>query len=166
MVSKNLGDVERWQGLKLLKASHNPRHFSRKDKNGKHIPMHARAEAAASYLEEEIWGSNEGEEDTSADEIWDGSMYPIIINYLGIKLTDIEPEELQGVVEKAKRKKTAGLDDIPMEVFKELEPGTLAINKLLELLNDWWNNESITEDNLKARVVLIFKNGDTSGFTF
>ena len=33
---------------------------------------------------------------------------------------------------------------------------------LLELLNEWWETENIPEEVLLARVVLVFKKGDTS----
>ena len=36
----------------------------------------------------------------------------------------------------------------------------------MELLNEWWNNEHIPEEDLRARVVLIFKKGDTSNFPY
>ena len=33
--------------------------------------------------------------------------------------------------------------------------------KVLEILNLWWDEESVPEEALRARVVLIYKNGDT-----
>ena len=38
------------------------------------------------------------------------------------------------------------------------------LNRVLELLNTWWREENIEEEDLKARVVLIFKKGDSNKF--
>ena len=35
---------------------------------------------------------------------------------------------------------------------------------ILDMLNEWWNNEDIPEDMLKARIVLIYKQGDTNKY--
>ena len=47
-----------------------------------------------------------------------------------------------------------GPDEIPMEVFKELDRESL--EKVAEILNIWWENEQIDEDFLKATVCLIY----------
>ena len=47
-----------------------------------------------------------------------------------------------------------------MEIYKELDIG--GKQNLLEVLNDWWVNENMPEEALRARIVLIFKKGDTS----
>ena len=35
---------------------------------------------------------------------------------------------------------------------------------MLELLNHWWREEDMPEEMLKARVVLIYKKGDTNKY--
>ena len=67
--------------------------------------------------------------------------------------------ELKRVVNKLKRRKAAGPDGVPMELIKELDEGIM--ERVLEVLNQWWREEIIPEDVLKARVVLIFKKGNT-----
>jgi len=64
------------------------------------------------------------------------------------------------VLKKLKRKKAPGPDGIPNEIWKEMD----YINRiyLLKLLNEWYLNETIAEEDLLAHVVLIFKKGDTS----
>ena len=47
-----------------------------------------------------------------------------------------------------------------MEAYKEMDDENL--EKLVEIMNEWWNNEEIPDENLQARIVLIFKKGDTS----
>ena len=47
-----------------------------------------------------------------------------------------------------------------MEFFKELTD--IKFDGLLEVLNEWWNTEEILEEQLRARSVLIFQEGDSS----
>ena len=42
-----------------------------------------------------------------------------------------------------------------------MELETPALYQLLDILNDWWNNEVFPEELLQARVVLIFKKGNS-----
>ena len=44
-----------------------------------------------------------------------------------------------------------------MELFLEMNDENLG--KVVEIMNDWWNTERVP---LRARVVLIYKKGDTS----
>ena len=47
-----------------------------------------------------------------------------------------------------------------MELFKELTDVKREIFRAI--LNEWWAKEDIPEEQLQARVVLIFKKGDSS----
>ena len=49
-----------------------------------------------------------------------------------------------------------------MEIFKELDNENL--REILGILNNWWNEENIPEEQLQARVVMIYKKGDTSKY--
>ena len=71
-------------------------------------------------------------------------------------------EELELVIKKVKRRTAPGPDEMPTEVLKEL--GAECSEMVLELLNIWWRAEETQEDMLRARVVLIFKKGDTSNY--
>ena len=68
--------------------------------------------------------------------------------------------ELKAVLKKFKRRKAKGPDGIPMEVYKELNSENKT--KLLELLNSWWEKEDIPEETLIAKIIFIYKKGDTS----
>ena len=46
-----------------------------------------------------------------------------------------------------------------MEVYKELHPKSEGMKQLVTLLNKWWREENMTEEETRARVVLIFKEG-------
>ena len=49
-----------------------------------------------------------------------------------------------------------------MEIFKEMNEDCL--EAMAFLLNKWWNGEEIQEGTLQARVVLIYKKGDTGTY--
>jgi hypothetical protein len=47
-----------------------------------------------------------------------------------------------------------------MEIFKEMDDANL--EAIRQILNEWWNEENVPQETLKARVVLLFKKGHTS----
>ena len=47
-----------------------------------------------------------------------------------------------------------------MEIFKAMNKCNL--EEILKILNKWWNEEEIPEEQLRARIVLIFKNKGNS----
>ena len=49
-----------------------------------------------------------------------------------------------------------------MEIIKEMDDQCLKL--IVNLLNSWWKEKEIPEDMLQARVVLIYKKGDTGKF--
>jgi hypothetical protein len=61
---------------------------------------------------------------------------------------------------KLKRRKAPGPDEIPNEVFKEMDKENR--EEIRKLINKWWHEEEIPEDTLRARIALILKKGDTS----
>ena len=69
-------------------------------------------------------------------------------------------KEVKETLKKFKRHKAPGPDEIPMEFFKEITD--VKLDGLLEVLNDWWKSEEVPEEQLQARIVLIFKKGDSS----
>ena len=77
-------------------------------------------------------------------------------------LEKIKMGELISVVKKAKRRKAAGPDEVPMEIIKEMDDDNKEL--ILELLNQWWENEEIPKEQLQARIALIFKKGSTDKF--
>ena len=47
-----------------------------------------------------------------------------------------------------------------MEIFKKMNRGNL--EEILKIINKWWLEEEIPEEQLSARIVLIFKNKGNS----
>ena len=74
---------------------------------------------------------------------------------------DIHIKELRKVLKKCKWRKAPGPDEVPMEIFKEMD--TESMRGVLHILNQWWSEEAIEpEEAVYARVVLLYKKGDTS----
>ena len=87
---------------------------------GTKVTYKNKAEAAATFLENNIWNNKKPE---GADQ---EVRKPKIINWdLGINIEDFTYEELRVVIRKLKRKKAAGPDRTLMEYFKELDEENL-----------------------------------------
>ena len=77
-----------------------------------------------------------------------------------IDTIEIKLEEITKAIHRLRRRKATGLDEIPMEFFKEMDEEQM--EKFRQLLNIWWTEENLPDETLMARVVLIFKKGDTN----
>ena len=71
-------------------------------------------------------------------------------------------EEIRAAIKKRKRRKAPGPDEIPTDLLKEMTEEN--ISEIQELFKQWWEQEDIDKEELKARVVLIYKKGDTNKF--
>ena len=63
---------------------------------------------------------------------------------------------------KAKRRKAPGPDEMPMEAMLEMD--TESLEEIRQVLNHFFETEQMPEGYLRARVVLIFKKGQTQAF--
>jgi len=157
MVAEDLDPRDRWFGLKCLRKDIDPIPYAMKDKANKRVPMRGRAQAAAEYLAEKIWGEVDTERSSSA------SVAPppkIVDAPLNMKQEDFELDELIKAIRRLKRRKSPGPDGTPIELFKELQGP--ALGDILDLINQWYANKAIPLEVAQARVVLIFKKGDKS----
>ena len=128
-----------------------------KKTQGHYIPLHQIAQESAQRLATAQWG------DTGRNYQPGGSsgsfLAPRTITN-EFCLLPITWEEVTKVLKKFKRRKAPGPDELPVELLKELtQEGK---HQLVLLMNDWWNDEKLPEKANWARVVLIFKKGDTS----
>ena len=154
-LSSQLDSRDRWAGIRALRNEYQPNPYHRKKSDGSHIPKHRIAEEAAKHLAENQWGSNDN------GELADRSTERIVTEEVRYDVGEIRLMELQKVVRKFKRRKSPGPDDVPMEIFKEMDEESL--QSVLNILNQWWLAEKIEpEEALFARVVLLYKKGDTS----
>jgi hypothetical protein len=67
-------------------------------------------------------------------------------------------EEVKEALENSKNRKTTGLDELNMEVFKH--GGTISQLRLMHLSNMCWKTCAILKDWLKAEVISLFKKGN------
>ena len=68
--------------------------------------------------------------------------------------------EVKTAVEKLKKKRASGPDDVPAEYWQTMVETTDGIAWLTRLCNQCWKEESIPEDWHLANVVAIHKKGD------
>ena len=61
-------------------------------------------------------------------------------------------KELKDILKQFKRRKSPGPDEVPMEIFKSMNE--LNLDEVIKILNEWWNEEYIPEEQLEARIVL------------
>ena len=64
-------------------------------------------------------------------------------------------EEIQRYLKQCKRRKSPGPDEIPLEFLMEMNQSNLC--EVMWILNKWWKEEDIPDEELKARVVMIHK---------
>jgi len=148
---------DKWMGLKKLKKKYVPIPYFRKTKEGVPIKRTEQAQKVAEFLRDNIWGleQNIGKDKTLNKEI--------INKGLNFKLSPFEMQELEAAIKKLKRNRAPGPDELTSDFFKELD----YLNKIyiLNIINKWWIEEKINEEELMAHVVMIFKKGDTSDLT-
>ncbi len=70
------------------------------------------------------------------------------------RVCEIDIWEIKAIIKRLKRRKAAGPDEIPVELLKEL--GEEGLWEIKNLLNEWWRAEEISEEQMRARVVLIY----------
>ena len=153
--------AEKWQGIKYIKNDFQPNVYARTDKNGRPVRLDQRAEATAEYLDDVQWKPKD-----KGNDILDVSG-KVNEDLRHRRMDDPKPQiddgpitmdELDRVVRKLKRNKSPGPDDITTDWVKDLDAECRQL--LLELLNEWWNNESMTEEMDQARVASLYKKGD------
>ncbi len=124
--------------------------------------MKERAQKAAEYLGEEQWGTKETEEEIRTRRQKLNKKKIVAKAEEKYRVGEITKKELKMVIKKLKRRKAPGPDEIPTDFFKEMDEDTR--EEIRELLNKWWREEDIPEEELEARVVMIYKKGDTSKY--
>ena len=152
MVSKDLDIRDRWMGIRALKKGYQPIPYRLKNTHGRRVTVGNKAEEAAKFLEQKIWGA------TGYDSPISTQRGPIYQTPLNIREGPISMSELKDVIKDLKRHKAAGPDKIPAEFFKEMDQDSR--RHVLGILNVWWDRGDMPETTLQARVVLIYKKGD------
>ena len=68
-------------------------------------------------------------------------------------------DELKNALRMAKNNKQPGPDNVIMELLKWLDAQNR--ESLLDMLNQWWRHKNAPDELFMARVVPIYKKGDT-----
>ena len=76
--------------------------------------------------------------------------HKIVTRDLGMKLTDIDMNELVWAINKLKRGKAAGPDCLPIDRYKEMN--TIQLQPVMQMLNSWWNGGTIPDEAKQAQV--------------
>ena len=155
MIGPELDIRDQFMGLRRLRKPYVPVPLSIKDSQGKHVPLHRRAQFAAEFLGKEIWGEAHPTPQELVHQIASDSL---VTDDLRMNTGEITLSELEGAIRKLQRGKAAGPDGLPIDIFKELNPN--GQNMILHLLNTWWNGEQLSPEITQAHVVLIFKKGN------
>ena len=122
-----------------------------KDKDGIRVGPSRRADAIADYLHTVQWKA-----ETLPPEKNRGK---ILNNTLDFNTSAFTIDELNFAIRKANNNKAAGPDEVTAELFKFLNPQNRTC--VLNVINEWWSSETLPAEQLRARVVTIFKKGDT-----
>ena len=131
----------------------------RKHGTGEHARMEDRASKAAEYLDTFQWGRTDQERAERRARHWENGR--IVRGDKWYETETITMEELLWVIKKIKRRRAPGPDEISTGISKEFGPEGKVL--VFELFNRW-NNEEVPEEMFRARVVLIYKKGNTSKY--
>ena len=124
MVSRELDEREYWMGLRQLKKGYTPIPYAFKDVRGRTVSMGARAEAAAEFLAERIWGLGDQVGAARESRIWEEDA--------PAREEELTVGEIRSVIRKLKRNKAAGPDGVPVDLFKEMGDENLADSRAVE----------------------------------
>ena len=149
---KELPDArETWQGVKDLKREPQPQFIRLRDLNGELVAPKDRAETIATYLEQKHW-NNPSEHTMPRSDALQRLQDQFNVGQFTLL-------EFDQALKTTKNNKQAGPDGIAMELFKWMDAENR--NFLLNIINHWWRHKQAPESIFRARVVSIFKKGDT-----
>ena len=154
LVQHDMDIRDRWLGIKALKSDYNPLTYSNRTATQTHIPKAQRQSAAATYLANIQWVNPPPPPSLLPEPITDE--HPIL------PTSPFLIQELQAIIKKMHNRKTHGPDEIPNEAYKSMNHSQH--EQLLDLINSWWLSGSIPQSEPLARVVLMYKKGDSSQF--
>ena len=139
-----------WKAVKDLKKKFVPQYVKMKNKAGVHVPLIKRAESIAEYLETEHWTNVQQSEPPNNRKL---------VEENGANLDVFDLQDLNHALKQTKANKQPGPDGIVMELYKWLDTDNRQF--VLNLINTWWIERKAPEDLFIARVVPIYKKGDT-----
>ena len=139
-----------WKAVKSLKQKFMPQFVKMRNADGRHVPVTQRAKAIADYLENTHWNNSMDVGMPQDNAILDPN---------GADDSPFRMEELVWSLKAAKKNKQPGPDNIQMELLKWLDDQNR--QALLDLINSFWISKEAPHSLFAARVVPIYKKGDT-----
>lgn len=125
-IEQDLDVREKWLGIRQLKNKFTPHPYSRIDHDsGEHIHRNNRAQKAADYLTNKQWGHEDTKENRESRRNKQLTSNIINRNTEQYNIGEITTPELKNIIRKLKRNKAPGPDEIPTELFKELNEENL-----------------------------------------
>ena len=137
--------------MKDLKREPQPQFIRLRDLNGELVAPKDRAETIATYLEQKHW-NNPSEHTMPRSDALQRLQDQFNVGQFTLL-------EFDQALKTTKNNKQAGPDGIAMELFKWMDAENR--NFLLNIINHWWRHKQAPESIFRARVVSIFKKGDT-----
>ena len=142
---------EKWQGIRGLKTEARQRFIQMRDLDGKFVPPRKRAECIARYLEQKHWSNNSATPVTRNEKIRECED--------DFDTSQFEFQEFDKALKSMKNNKQPGPDGLIMELFKWMSKEKQEL--IVGILNKWWIQQAAPEEVFLARVVSIYKKGDT-----
>lgn len=140
----------KWMGIKQMKSTYSPKPYEKQSSRGERLPFAHQAEAVATHLANDVWSIQHNDPPPSPRENRINQHPP------SYSTDPITLQELHSYLHhNAKKGRAPGVSGVPMDslIFFNTEN----LNKVLQLLNQWWEQEALPQDLLLARVVSIFK---------
>ena len=147
MVSHEIDERDQYMGLRNLRRPFVATPLGMKDKDGQHIPFEQRSQKAAEFLGTVFWGASVEAQEHTQPRTQPQSR--IVSEDLGMDLQDITMKELFWAINKLKRAKAAGPDNLPLDCYKEMDVHQLQL--VLDLVNDCWNGAPMPTEYTQAR---------------
>ena len=140
--------------MKTLRRPVPVKHAVVQNLDGEMVSTADRADALVDYFEQVQW----------RNPLPDAELLnrPSLGNELPIMLSEFHLAELQTVLSKLKRGRSAGLDDIPPDFWAAIKDHDDVCLALLALCQQCWDEKNIPASWRRATVVLLFKKGDAT----
>ena len=145
------GQREKWVGLTRMKKDYQPQFIHMKNLRGDYVAPKDRAEAIATYLETKHWTNESNFPVENMDQIQD-------VAHL-FNTDSFTFGEFKEALSSTKTNKQPGPDLICMELFKWMNDENKSW--FLRLINFWWNTQTAPDDLFRAKVIPLYKKGDT-----
>ena len=162
-----MSSKDKWFGIKRIKKKYQPKPYTRKDIRGDIVPLSKQAEAAAEYLEQIQWGATEtnpqAQPTTRHTEEYHGEHKRKTLATGRYRNGRITKQELKFAIANLKKGKASGPDELTSEMIQaiESEENLEILDDILDILNEWWENEDTPEELTKATIASIYKKGNT-----